>query len=123
RFYDDSYLQLRRSVFPSESIVSVSEVHRYRRHPTKMDIQTFTQSITLPIQATMSELMITKPKEMRTNKGSLHSTHSEQELRNPNISQPKGQPPLITTPPELGQIKRKVVTYKQRKQPTNDKDI
>ncbi|KAA6376529.1 MAG: hypothetical protein EZS28_027944 [Streblomastix strix] len=54
--------------------------------------------------------------------GSSHTTHSEQELRNPNISQPKGHPPLITTPPELGQVKGKVVFPKQMMQPTNDHD-
>ncbi|KAA6371513.1 MAG: hypothetical protein EZS28_032957, partial [Streblomastix strix] len=59
-----------------------------------------------------------KPKEI----GSSYTTHSEQELRNPNISLPKGQPPLITTPPELGQVKGKVVVPKQRTQPTNDHD-
>ncbi|KAA6364815.1 MAG: hypothetical protein EZS28_039657 [Streblomastix strix] len=31
--------------------------------------------------------------------GSPQTTHSEQELRNPTTSQPKVQPPLITTPP------------------------
>ncbi|KAA6334009.1 MAG: hypothetical protein EZS28_053108, partial [Streblomastix strix] len=40
--------------------------------------------------------------------GSPHTTHSEQELRNPKTTQPKGQPPLITTPPELEQVKWKV---------------
>ncbi|KAA6341701.1 MAG: hypothetical protein EZS28_052438, partial [Streblomastix strix] len=59
-----------------------------------------------------------KPKEI----GSPYTTHSEQELRNPNISLPKGQPPLITTPPELGQVKGKVVVPNQRIQPTNDHD-
>ncbi|KAA6358721.1 MAG: hypothetical protein EZS28_045753 [Streblomastix strix] len=48
--------------------------------------------------------------------------HSKYELRNPNISLPKGQPPLITTPPELGQVKGKIVVPKQRIQPTNDHD-
>ncbi|KAA6395241.1 MAG: hypothetical protein EZS28_009232 [Streblomastix strix] len=33
------------------------------------------------------------------------------------------QPPLITTPPELGQAKGKVVVPKQSIQPTNDHDI
>ncbi|KAA6382810.1 MAG: hypothetical protein EZS28_021662 [Streblomastix strix] len=46
----------------------------------------------------------------------------EQELRNPNISQSKGQPLLITMPPELGQVKGKVVVPRQRMQPTNDHD-
>ncbi|KAA6353425.1 MAG: hypothetical protein EZS28_051049, partial [Streblomastix strix] len=41
--------------------------------------------------------------------GLSHTTHSEQKLSNPNIPQSKGQPPLITTPPELGQVKRKIV--------------
>ncbi|KAA6366743.1 MAG: hypothetical protein EZS28_037732, partial [Streblomastix strix] len=59
-----------------------------------------------------------QPREIR----SSHTTHSEQKLRNPNISQPKGRPPLITTPPELGQVKGKVVVPKQRMQPTNDHD-
>ncbi|KAA6354760.1 MAG: hypothetical protein EZS28_049713, partial [Streblomastix strix] len=54
--------------------------------------------------------------------GSSHTTHLEQELRSPNISQPKGQSPLITTPPELGQVKGKVIVPKQRMQPTNDHD-
>ncbi|KAA6386070.1 MAG: hypothetical protein EZS28_018407 [Streblomastix strix] len=54
--------------------------------------------------------------------GSSHTTSSEQQLRNPNILQHKGQPPLITTPPELGQVKGKVVVPKQRTQPTNDND-
>ncbi|KAA6402962.1 MAG: hypothetical protein EZS28_001504 [Streblomastix strix] len=38
-----------------------------------------------------------KPRDI----GSPHTTHSEQELRNQNISLRKGQQPLITTPPEL----------------------
>ncbi|KAA6380687.1 MAG: hypothetical protein EZS28_023788 [Streblomastix strix] len=59
-----------------------------------------------------------KPKEI----GSRHTTHSEQELRNPNTSQPKGQPPLITTPPELGQVKGKVVVLKQKIQQPNEHD-
>ncbi|KAA6377327.1 MAG: hypothetical protein EZS28_027148 [Streblomastix strix] len=54
--------------------------------------------------------------------GSSHTTHSEQELINSNISQPKGQPLLITKHPELGQAKGKVVVPKQRMQPTNDHD-
>ncbi|KAA6359186.1 MAG: hypothetical protein EZS28_045287 [Streblomastix strix] len=54
--------------------------------------------------------------------GSPHTTHSEQELRNPNISQPKGQHPLITTPPELGQVKGKVVVLKQQIQQPNEHD-
>ncbi|KAA6374781.1 MAG: hypothetical protein EZS28_029695, partial [Streblomastix strix] len=58
----------------------------------------------------------TKPTETR----SSHTTHPEQELRNPNISQSKGHPPLITTLPELGQVKGKVVVPKQRMQPIND---
>ncbi|KAA6364246.1 MAG: hypothetical protein EZS28_040225, partial [Streblomastix strix] len=49
-----------------------------------------------------------------------HTTHSEQKLRNPNTSQPKGQPPLITTPPELGQVKVKVVVLKQKIQQPNE---
>ncbi|KAA6372960.1 MAG: hypothetical protein EZS28_031514 [Streblomastix strix] len=54
--------------------------------------------------------------------GSPHTTHSEQELRNQNISLPKCQPPLIITPPELGQVKGKVVVPRQKMQPTNDHD-
>ncbi|KAA6364585.1 MAG: hypothetical protein EZS28_039888, partial [Streblomastix strix] len=54
--------------------------------------------------------------------GSLHTTHPQQELRNPNILQHKGQPPLITTPPELGQAKGKVVAHKQRMQPASNHD-
>ncbi|KAA6318487.1 MAG: hypothetical protein EZS28_054940, partial [Streblomastix strix] len=52
--------------------------------------------------------------------GSFHTTYPEQELRNPNISYSKGQPPLITTPPELGYVKEKVIIPKQRMQLTND---
>ncbi|KAA6390818.1 MAG: hypothetical protein EZS28_013656 [Streblomastix strix] len=59
-----------------------------------------------------------KPEEI----GSLHTTHSEKELRNPNTSQPKGQPPLITTPPKVSQIKGKIVVPKLRMQLTNDYD-
>ncbi|KAA6352820.1 MAG: hypothetical protein EZS28_051653, partial [Streblomastix strix] len=59
-----------------------------------------------------------KPREIQP----PHTTHSEQDLRNPNISLSKGQPRQITTPPELGQVKGKVVIPKQRKQPTNDHD-
>ncbi|KAA6402145.1 MAG: hypothetical protein EZS28_002333 [Streblomastix strix] len=55
--------------------------------------------------------------------GSSHTSHPEQELRNPNISQSKGQPPLITIPPELGQVRVKVVVPKQEVQQTNDHDI
>ncbi|KAA6361835.1 MAG: hypothetical protein EZS28_042637, partial [Streblomastix strix] len=51
---------------------------------------------------------------------SSHTTHPKQELRNPNISYSKGHPPLITTLPELGQVKGKVVVLKQRMQPIND---
>ncbi|KAA6377866.1 MAG: hypothetical protein EZS28_026608 [Streblomastix strix] len=54
--------------------------------------------------------------------GSPHTTHSEQELRNSNTSQPKGQPPLITKPPELGQVKEKVVVPKQKTQQVNEHD-
>ncbi|KAA6374161.1 MAG: hypothetical protein EZS28_030308, partial [Streblomastix strix] len=54
--------------------------------------------------------------------GPPHKTHSEQELRNPNTSQPKGQRPLITTPPELGQVKGKVVVPKQKTQQVNEHD-
>ncbi|KAA6394946.1 MAG: putative type I polyketide synthase [Streblomastix strix] len=54
--------------------------------------------------------------------GSPHTTYSEQELRNPYISQPKGQPPLIFKPFELDQVKGKVVVPRQRMQPTNDHD-
>ncbi|KAA6365346.1 MAG: hypothetical protein EZS28_039127, partial [Streblomastix strix] len=59
-----------------------------------------------------------KPEEIE----SPHTTHSEQELRNLNISQPKGEPPLITTPPELGQLKGKVVVLKQKIQQANEHD-
>ncbi|KAA6387096.1 MAG: hypothetical protein EZS28_017373, partial [Streblomastix strix] len=54
--------------------------------------------------------------------GSSQTTHSEYELRNPNTSQPKGQPPLITAPPELGQVKVKDVVPKQMIQQTNEHD-
>ncbi|KAA6379511.1 MAG: hypothetical protein EZS28_024964 [Streblomastix strix] len=54
--------------------------------------------------------------------GSSHTSNSEQELRNANISQPKGQPTLIITPSELGQVKRKVVVPKKGMQPTIDHD-
>ncbi|KAA6382953.1 MAG: hypothetical protein EZS28_021524, partial [Streblomastix strix] len=54
--------------------------------------------------------------------GSSHTTHSEYEPRNTNISQSKGQPPLISIPPELGQVKEKVVVLKKKTQPTNDHD-
>ncbi|KAA6363435.1 MAG: hypothetical protein EZS28_041037 [Streblomastix strix] len=46
-----------------------------------------------------------KPEEI----GSPHTTHHEQEIGNPNTSQPKIQPPLITQPPELSQVKGKGV--------------
>ncbi|KAA6369753.1 MAG: hypothetical protein EZS28_034721 [Streblomastix strix] len=52
--------------------------------------------------------------------GSPHTTHSEKESRNPITSQPKGQPPLITKPPEVGQVKGKVVVLKQRIQQPNE---
>ncbi|KAA6364959.1 MAG: hypothetical protein EZS28_039515, partial [Streblomastix strix] len=55
--------------------------------------------------------------------GSPHTTHSEQELRNPNTSQPKDQPSLITTPPELGQVKGKVVILKQKIQQPNELEM
>ncbi|KAA6362534.1 MAG: hypothetical protein EZS28_041937, partial [Streblomastix strix] len=51
--------------------------------------------------------------------GSSHTIHREQELRNSNITQSKGQQPLITTPPELSQVKGKVVLPKQWMQLTN----
>ncbi|KAA6353781.1 MAG: hypothetical protein EZS28_050693, partial [Streblomastix strix] len=54
--------------------------------------------------------------------GSPHTTHPEQEIGNPNTSQPKVQPPLITKPPELGQIKGKVVVLKQKIQQPNEHD-
>ncbi|KAA6384552.1 MAG: hypothetical protein EZS28_019923 [Streblomastix strix] len=54
--------------------------------------------------------------------GSPHTTHPEQELINSNTSQPKVQPPLITTPPELGQVKGKVVVLKQKTQQVNEHD-
>ncbi|KAA6372865.1 MAG: hypothetical protein EZS28_031607, partial [Streblomastix strix] len=54
--------------------------------------------------------------------GSLHTTHSEQEQENSNISLPKGQPPLIATSPELGQRKQKIVVPKQSVQLNNDND-
>ncbi|KAA6341489.1 MAG: hypothetical protein EZS28_052456, partial [Streblomastix strix] len=60
----------------------------------------------------------TKLKEI----GSSHTTHSEQELKNPNISQPKGQPPLIKIPPELGQVKGKVVVLKKKTLQVNEHD-
>ncbi|KAA6366750.1 MAG: hypothetical protein EZS28_037721, partial [Streblomastix strix] len=59
-----------------------------------------------------------KPEEI----GSLHKTYSEQELKNSNTSQPKGQPPLITTPPELGQVKGKVVVFTQKIKQPNEHD-
>ncbi|KAA6364883.1 MAG: hypothetical protein EZS28_039591 [Streblomastix strix] len=52
--------------------------------------------------------------------GSPHISHPEQESRNPNNSQPKGQPPLITTPLEVGQVKGKVVVPKQKIQQANE---
>ncbi|KAA6364699.1 MAG: hypothetical protein EZS28_039775, partial [Streblomastix strix] len=52
--------------------------------------------------------------------GSPHTSHFEQESRNPNTSQPKGQSPLITTPPEVGQVKGKVVVLKQKIQQPNE---
>ncbi|KAA6353962.1 MAG: hypothetical protein EZS28_050512, partial [Streblomastix strix] len=55
-----------------------------------------------------------KPKEI----GSPHTTNSEQELRNPNISLPKGQQSLIITAPKLSQVKGKIVILKHRKQST-----
>ncbi|KAA6383737.1 MAG: hypothetical protein EZS28_020735 [Streblomastix strix] len=54
---------------------------------------------------------------------SSHTIHSKQEQRNSNISQSKGQPSLINTPTEIGQVKGNVVVPKQRMQPTNDHDI
>ncbi|KAA6402178.1 MAG: hypothetical protein EZS28_002288 [Streblomastix strix] len=54
--------------------------------------------------------------------GSSRIIHSEKELRNPITSQSKGQPPLVTTPPQLGQVKWKVVVLKQRIQQANDND-
>ncbi|KAA6368721.1 MAG: hypothetical protein EZS28_035753, partial [Streblomastix strix] len=54
--------------------------------------------------------------------GSPHTTHPEQELRNPNTSQTKVQPPLINKPPELGQVKGKVVVLKQKTQQVNEHD-
>ncbi|KAA6369155.1 MAG: hypothetical protein EZS28_035319, partial [Streblomastix strix] len=54
--------------------------------------------------------------------GSPHTTHLEQELRNPNTLQPKVQPPLINIPPELGQVKGKVVVPKQKIQQVNEHD-
>ncbi|KAA6335845.1 MAG: hypothetical protein EZS28_052927, partial [Streblomastix strix] len=45
-----------------------------------------------------------KPRET----GSSHTSYPEQKLRNPNISQTKGQPPLITAPPELDYFKGKL---------------
>ncbi|KAA6370597.1 MAG: hypothetical protein EZS28_033876 [Streblomastix strix] len=59
-----------------------------------------------------------KPEEI----GSPHTTHSEQELRNLNTSQLKGQPPLVTTPPEVGKVKGKVVVLKQNIQQRNEHD-
>ncbi|KAA6361945.1 MAG: hypothetical protein EZS28_042529, partial [Streblomastix strix] len=53
---------------------------------------------------------------------SLLTTLPEQELRNPNISQSKSQPPLITTSSELGQVQGKVVVPKQKLLPANDHD-
>ncbi|KAA6353637.1 MAG: hypothetical protein EZS28_050836, partial [Streblomastix strix] len=54
--------------------------------------------------------------------GSSHTTHFEQELRNPNIQQPNSQLPLNITPPELSQVKGKVVVPKQMMKPTNEHD-
>ncbi|KAA6382972.1 MAG: hypothetical protein EZS28_021502 [Streblomastix strix] len=59
-----------------------------------------------------------KPGELR----SSYTTHSEYELRNLNTSQPKGQPPLITILPELGQVKGKVIIPKQKIQQANEHD-
>ncbi|KAA6399970.1 MAG: hypothetical protein EZS28_004509 [Streblomastix strix] len=54
--------------------------------------------------------------------GSLRTTLSEQELGNQNISYSRSQPPLIAIPPELDQVKGKIVVPKQRMQPNNDLD-
>ncbi|KAA6394324.1 MAG: hypothetical protein EZS28_010150 [Streblomastix strix] len=54
--------------------------------------------------------------------GLLLATHHEYELRNPNISQPKGQQLLITLPPELSQVKEKVIVPKQKTQQVNKHD-
>ncbi|KAA6395737.1 MAG: hypothetical protein EZS28_008739 [Streblomastix strix] len=113
----------------------------YRQQPTKMDAKTIKQSITLAMKALTSKRMKIEPDDKKNqgsnnetqheqdkgnNKpreiGSPHTTHSEQELRNPNISLPKCQPPLITTLPELGQVKGKIVVPKRRIQPINDHD-
>ncbi|KAA6316205.1 MAG: hypothetical protein EZS28_055294, partial [Streblomastix strix] len=76
-----------------------------------------TQSITLAM-LTITNNVNNKPGEI----GSPHTTHPEQEIRNPNTSQPKVQPPLITKPPELGQVKGKVVVPKQKTQQVNEHD-
>ncbi|KAA6389016.1 MAG: hypothetical protein EZS28_015454, partial [Streblomastix strix] len=54
--------------------------------------------------------------------GSPHTIHSEQELIYLNTSQSKGQPPLITTPPKLNQVKGKVVILKQKIHQPNELD-
>ncbi|KAA6386639.1 MAG: hypothetical protein EZS28_017832 [Streblomastix strix] len=54
--------------------------------------------------------------------GSPHTTHPEQEIGNSNTAQPKVQPPLITKPPEFGQVKGKVVELKQKIQQPNEHD-
>ncbi|KAA6366807.1 MAG: hypothetical protein EZS28_037664, partial [Streblomastix strix] len=82
-----------------------------------MDTKTIRQSIT-PAMKTITNNGNNKPREV----GSSHTIHFEQELRNPNISQPKDQPSLITTPPELGQVKGKVVVPKQKTQQVNEHD-
>ncbi|KAA6397611.1 MAG: hypothetical protein EZS28_006862 [Streblomastix strix] len=53
---------------------------------------------------------------------SLQTTYFQQKLGNPNISYSKGQPPLITTPPESGLGKGKVVLPKHRIEQINDHD-
>ncbi|KAA6388234.1 MAG: hypothetical protein EZS28_016242 [Streblomastix strix] len=82
-----------------------------------MDTKTIRQSITLAMK-TITNNVNNKLGEI----GSPHTTHPEQEIRNPNTSQPKVQPPLITKPPELGQVKGKVVVPKQKTQQVNEHD-
>ncbi|KAA6382532.1 MAG: hypothetical protein EZS28_021942 [Streblomastix strix] len=68
------------------------------------------------------ETQIIRQQIVQAMTGSLRTTLSEQELGNQNISQSRSQPPLIATPPELDQVKGKVVIPKQGMQPNNDLD-
>ncbi|KAA6393040.1 MAG: hypothetical protein EZS28_011436 [Streblomastix strix] len=121
----------------------------YRQKPTKMNIQTIRQSITLARKTITSKAIDNKIRGQQQQNdqrpsneyqheqetklqdngdtklretGSHYTNNPEQELRNPNFSQSKSQSPLITTFPELGQVKGKVEEPNQKMQPTNDHD-